>query len=689
MAGSDTTTLPPGFVSPAAFPFRFPFPFPGVRPLAAAPSGSVTDTDLIPRAIPGRIGSALGGAAAVVSTYSYDVAVNGIPFFSCQSEQEPYQRQTADYRRQQFDAAADAGEQSLINWWLRSQATWHGGAGLRWFEPAGGMTPQSRTRFDDSFNMDSWTIGLLQKQPDCTLAIPSAATGTKLAHGYRGTSDYVLFAAGNTLTALVVAANGTTSMVTVTWGGSGTILSLCCDGQNYFVADNAGIWTGPVDNSAGGTKIYTLSAPTNVVLGWAKSRLMAAVNQSVYQLSNTGAGGPALPATPNYTHPTPGWVWTCFGEEPLSLLAAGYAGGYSGLIRFQLATDGSVPVLTSAIQGGTMPQGERIYSLTLAAGSFLGIGTSRGVRIGVFDQYLGKLQYGALVTRAPFPNPVLAMCNRTDYIYAGATAALPFTAPAESGLVRVAPSTIIDNEGHQAWAPDLVCDVPVTGAVTGIVCTVSNQLAFSVDGHGVLLSGTGPGSARTSWLRTGRIRYTTVEPKLFKYGSVHGGWTGEGRVWVTTPSGELPTPSLDYTGATDPMDFSLVPGPLPWVALRFELVGGGGQLSDWQVKALPATPRQRIIQLVLRCADAEADKHGNKHVQRPGPNRLGWGYQRLRDLEALEAAGDAVTLQQFLPGMPVLTNQVLIDQLTFRETHRATQTEGMEGVITLTCRALA
>jgi hypothetical protein len=62
---------------------------------------------------------------------SYDVAIGGQPFFYAISDQRPYIRQTAPYRKDQFDNGAEPGEQSLTGWWIRSQSSFHGGEGIK------------------------------------------------------------------------------------------------------------------------------------------------------------------------------------------------------------------------------------------------------------------------------------------------------------------------------------------------------------------------------------------------------------------------------------------------------------------------------------------------------------------------------------------------------------------------------
>ena len=49
------------------------------------------------------------------------------------------------------------GEQSLDGFWLRSQVSFHKGAGIKYYEP--GSEKETQYRFDDSEGVDVWTPG--------------------------------------------------------------------------------------------------------------------------------------------------------------------------------------------------------------------------------------------------------------------------------------------------------------------------------------------------------------------------------------------------------------------------------------------------------------------------------------------------------------------------------------------------
>jgi molecular chaperone DnaK (HSP70) len=47
------------------------------------------------------------------TTVAYDVAIGGLPFFYGINNERPYERQTAPYKKQQFDNSKEPGEQTL------------------------------------------------------------------------------------------------------------------------------------------------------------------------------------------------------------------------------------------------------------------------------------------------------------------------------------------------------------------------------------------------------------------------------------------------------------------------------------------------------------------------------------------------------------------------------------------------
>jgi hypothetical protein len=398
---------------------------------------------------------------------------------------------------------------------------------------------------------------------------------------------------------------------------------------------------------------------------------MAGINNSVYEL--VGGTPPTLP-TAKYVHPNTDWQWTAFADSPAGILAAGYSGDESAVFLFALDTQGAAPTLTSGVIAASLPTGERVHSMNTYAGSTFALGTSRGVRVGTFDTQ-GNLAYGPLsyVTA----NPVRSLAGRTDYLYATCTA---FDPDGESGLVRFDLGQPVDQAGRVAYAPDLLCPTAQTG-VSSRVAVVAGRMVFAIDGYGLVLEGVGPGSARTAWLQTSRIRYTTVEPKLFKKAQIRGTFPGTTNVYATTPA-TVQTVLGIPSAFGDPPEFKLPEGAYEWLQLRFEFVGAGAhQMRSWSTSALPATKRQRLFQVSLRLSDSDQDRHGNR------TGTPGYGFARLRTLEALEEAGDIINFELLLPNVSE-SRLCVIDEVQFQQDKQPTMTSGLSGVATVTLRTV-
>jgi hypothetical protein len=89
---------------------------------------------------------------------AYDVALGGLPFIYAINDSRPYIRQTAPFKKDQFDNGQEPGEQSLTGWWIRSQMSFHSGSGINFFDPAT-TDEKGHYRFADSKGVNVWTKG--------------------------------------------------------------------------------------------------------------------------------------------------------------------------------------------------------------------------------------------------------------------------------------------------------------------------------------------------------------------------------------------------------------------------------------------------------------------------------------------------------------------------------------------------
>jgi hypothetical protein len=102
--------------------------------------------------------------------------------------------------------------------------------------------------------------------------------------------------------------------------------------------------------------------------------------------------------------------------------------------------------------------------------------------------------------------------------------------------------------------------------------------------------------------------------------------------------------------------------------------------KGYQLKAVPATPRSRIIEVPLFCFDTETDKY-NATLGYEGK-----GYDKLAALEHMEEIGDVVTWQDFRTGE---TSQCLIEEVSFVNiTPPDKKLSGFGGIVMLTIRTV-
>jgi len=117
----------------------------------------VAYSDDITERIPVPLSNPAGATSYALTGVAYDMAIAGLPFFVNASDDTPYRRVTAQYRKQQIDQTREAGEQTLTGWWLRSQSSFHQGQGINFFEPI--QDESLRFQYTESKGCDIWTRG--------------------------------------------------------------------------------------------------------------------------------------------------------------------------------------------------------------------------------------------------------------------------------------------------------------------------------------------------------------------------------------------------------------------------------------------------------------------------------------------------------------------------------------------------
>lgn len=633
-------------------------------------------TSLIPHLIPPELIETAPPTTATSDPFStYDIALGGIGFMYSATSNNPMIRETVEVQKQRFDSAEQAGEQTLSNWWIKSQSSFHGGAGQLQLEPEF-PSPVDHIRYDLSKNVDPFVPGRVSRLPDTTII--SSDNVVQVVGVVNAGADAVAYLTSGGAVKLISTPTGSPSIATFGAAGVSSIKSIATDGSMVYAANATDIYK--LDPTSTGTAVHiaTYTSGTNPVLGYQKARLMLGISNLVYEVDTTVGSPTTLGATQlRYTHPAANFRWRCFGASPLALLAAGDSGGRSTITEFTITIVSGAPVLQVQGDIATLPMGEQVLCMEACQGSYLALGTSKGVRIATFNTYTGTMTYGPLQLLPTDPViPCVALTQRDRFIFA---AGKDYD---EGGLICVDTGTQTDQAGRFAWAPHLIGPTfNATAATTVTLLPTAGLLVFSVPGTGVLLEGSVAGNVRTSWLRTSRIRYGTVEPKLFKLGRIRGSLTaGQIRVDGTTT---YETDELVVQGFTtkEPDEFRLPPQPSEWLQLTFTISGDSSTLTSYQVEAIPGARRQRHLQFILSCFDTETTRNGQR-IRNALSSR-----SRLASLEELDARGDEVVLQEFTQ-QGVVSTLVIIEMLSFKQAARPTRTSDIGGEITLLLRTV-
>jgi hypothetical protein len=436
------------------------------------------------------------------------------------------------------------------------------------------------------------------------------------------------------------------------------------------------------DGSVSPTLMFSDNGITvsNAVMEYTKERIVMCVNDKVYEFPTNQSSMP----TAVYTHRDPDHIFTSITSSGAAIYLAGYEGIQSNIYKFTLNTSGVMPTLTSAITAAELPVGEKAYKISYYLGYMI-IGTNLGVRIAdVAGAQDGSITYGPLLFEST--QPVYDFAFRDKYIWASTGV------DGQAGVTRI-------NLGQDlgtltfpyAWDLYDPNDTTLTQTTTCAFMGESNQLAFVTAGNGA------NGSIyieelteliAEGYLQTGFIRYNTLEGKIFKIVYPR----------IDTTNGGITIQSIDASnnevtiGAFS--DGELVPeinigypiGAQQYLGFKFTLKRKTGSttlgplFTGYQIKALPAIPRQRLIQYPVMCYDHEMDKFNNE----VGYEGSAWA--RMSQLESVENIGDTIKIEDFRTGETYIG---LIEEMDFiNRTPTDKRFSGFGGLLLVTIRSV-
>ena len=630
---------------------------------------------------------------------AYDVVIDDLPFIVNVSNQNPYRRETAPYKKDQFDNSPEPGEQSLSGWWLRSQTSWHNGAGISFYEP-GSDYEHVTHRFADSRGIDIWTIG-------------QATLLNDVYHSYTGANGIVSTAAGTDGDDYIITGDSRGYLKRITLNGdttdagdvdsytldaqhlsasTGTVnpfKSITSDGTRYFAVCDKAIHTGEIDNLTSDISMYRHNTAGVHVIKFTKGYLMFGEARVLTYLPITltdivhDTGGSTIPAG-GKTHQSADFAWNVIEGGDKVIYAAGYSGRDSEIWAVPFDDTTLLPDAASAIQVAQLPFGEIVKSMCFYLG-YLAIGTNKGIRIAQTNSADGSIVLGPLLVETNYD--VTGFVTNDRYIWASTS--VKDGALVSACLVRVDLSAQF-NDGSFAYAYDLQY--------------LSNENSYGKNVHYaddrlhiVLDEGATAGEIQTEnlsrkrssgWIETGKIRYGTIEPKFFRYINVQC-TTGQGdniTVYTIDKNGQELSLAVISEGLSNQDVFmTTLPTKQEFVSFKFVFNNATDDqelpvLEAYQIKAVPAIRRQRIYQYPLSCYDSEMDRFSSIFGYE------GRAIEFIQRIESIEETGKFVGVTDYRTGEQY---QGIIEEVRFtNESSPDKNNSGFGGLLLVTVRKM-
>jgi hypothetical protein len=644
--------------------------------------------------IPYDISSASTEAFFELTDIAYDLVVDDLPFILKVNNQDPYLRQTAPYKKEQFDNSPEPGEQSLTGWWLRSQTSWHNGAGISFYEPGTDYQHVSH-RFKDSRGIDIWTTGEIK-------LLNSNFTSFTNANGVIATANLDTIVSGDStglLKKIVLNSDSvpsTPSNITLhvdhTVGGSTPDLfkAITTDGTRYFAVCKKAIHVG---NIVSGTDevIARHSIGGTHVIKYVKGYLMFAEATKLYYIPMLTSAGAVVSAighsgsaetfptgTVSKQHINPSFEWNVIEGGNRFIYAAGYANSNSEIWAVPFDVDTLIPDPAGAVQVAQLPQGEIVKAMQFYLG-YLVIGTNKGIRIAQVAEN-GSLILGPLLIETDYE--VTGFTADNNYIYASTT--VMGTSVTNAILIRIDLSSQFD-DGTFAYAYDLQYESSTNSTGENVLFAQDRlHIITSTQIQTEKLSQ----KRSTGWLETGKIRYGIIEPKFFRYINVQC-TTGQGDtigVYTIDENGVENSLSILSAGLSN-QDILISTPSTKQEFMSFKFVLNNAtedqnvpKLEAYQIKATPAQRRQRLYQYPLSCFDNEMDKYNSLF------GYSGRAMEYIQRMEALEETGKFVNIKDYRTGEQYLG---IIEEVMFsNESSPDKDNNGFGGILKITVRKM-
>jgi len=595
---------------------------------------------------------------ANASGYKLDVTIDGIPFLLNPTEKDPWTWEVREDRREQFDNSSEAGEQSFGYFWLRSQSSFHAGAGQEFLDSGTEVQEVSRIRYNTSTQMDVFSrIGSITPRGSVTgTAITSIVRAVPFVRG--GVNKIAVARNNDSLDFYNVSPSLAFDSNVSLSEAAASCLDIATDGENLYVAINGKIIK--VDSTGAQTDWATLAFTKSVRLAYAKNRLILAHGPELYEVPISAAPGALVFGTHGiFRHGATNWTWSAIAEGPNGIYAAGYSGLRGEVWSFAETEVSGTLELGAGVQQFSLPTGEIPYDLFFYVSSLFVLGTSEGARVGSFTPD-GRPQFGPLSFDL---SPVRAIGA------VGTTAILG----SDTGTYLLDLGRVVDRNGAYAYAHrhDRLAAEPYVSIVT--TGSVGATAIYSITtGRIESEAANSSGTLTTSW-----VTFSTTELKRLYYLSVgaripDAGAFANDTVVVTVENYEGDTQSFNL--GADPAktnwEFSISLNPSIAYRVKFEMMTGTGVnfINSYQMKALPQERRYESVVLPLLLADRELASNGRRQFGYPG-----FGIDRLKAIIQTAKNNRTVVVTDTVSNSSF---QAQIRDIQFRQDHGIAEAPG-------------
>jgi len=614
------------------------------------------------------IGVGSGTVSYTANNFGYDFALGEHAFLNAIGGKTPYRRGLADIRKQQFDSSTAPGEQSLDGYWLRSQQDFTGGAGITFMEPSNDEFQMKR--FASSLGVDPWTRGKLTllKQAVSTRTLTNNVSSC--ASVTNGSNNYVVTAeSGNTTVYYDGYGTGTITGWTSTPNGN-----LVSTGDGVAVCSTTGMEYIAAPFTGAKQILATNASTTTTNAWWVKQRFIIADDHHLFEKGDVTSSLNLNTAGKLYSHPLSTWRWSSAVETPSAILVAGSAGSKSAIYKFTIdQQDGTLPTLSAGITAAELPYGEIVTGMFSYLGSYVVIGTNKGVRVAQVDGN-GDLAYGPLSFTNTTSTSITGFAGRDRFVYVGVGNELD----GNSGLIRIDLAST-DGDGRYAWATDL------NSGTTGRVNSVTNYgdlIAFTQTN---LYIESATDYVTSGYLTTGQVRYNTLEPKNFRSFRLRGD-ASVGSINVSSVLyNQSPVSLFTFNSSVDINQDIAIANPTDplqeSLGLKITLSRGTASqtptLTGWQIKAVPGSTRRLLIKIPLMCFDHETDNAGTAR------GYDGYAYDRLISLQDHATTGQVLVFQDLRTGEQL---SVTVEDISFTQEvpNNQSHVDNFGGIIELT-----